>query len=66
MLLATQTAFTVQAVALWALVASGAVQLWMVWALALLYGFINVVDNPSRQSFVMEMAGVTIWPTPSP
>ena len=29
----------------------------MVWALALAYGFINVLDNPSRQSFVMEMAG---------
>jgi MFS family permease len=56
-LLVTQTAFSVQAVALWALVASGSVQLWMVWALALLYGFINVLDNPSRQSFVMEMAG---------
>ena len=29
----------------------------MVWALALAYGFINVFDNPSRQSFVMEMVG---------
>src|SRR5664279_6182123 len=56
-LLVTQTAFTVQAAVLWMLVASGSVQLWMVWALALLYGFINVLDNPSRQSFVMEMAG---------
>ena len=56
-LLFTQTAFAVQALVLWALVASGSVQLWMVWALALLYGFINVLDNPSRQSFVMEMAG---------
>ena len=56
-LLVTQTAFTVQAAALWVLVASGSVQLWMVWALATLYGFINVLDNPSRQSFVMEMAG---------
>ncbi|HZL64420.1 MAG TPA: MFS transporter [Thermoleophilia bacterium] len=56
-LLVTQTAFAVQAAVLWILVASGSVQLWMVWALALLYGFINVLDNPSRQSFVMEMAG---------
>jgi len=56
-LLATQTAFTVQATVLFALVASGAVRLWMVWALALLYGFINVVDNPSRQSFAVEMVG---------
>ena len=56
-LLVTQTAFTAQATVLWLLVASGSVHLWMVWALALLYGFINVLDNPSRQSFVMEMAG---------
>ena len=42
---------------LFALVASGAVRLWMVWALALVYGFINVVDNPSRQSFAVEMVG---------
>jgi len=56
-LLATQTAFTVQATVLWVLVASGSVRLWMVWALALAYGFINVVDNPSRQSFAFEMVG---------
>ena len=56
-LLVTQTAFTAQAAVLWLLVASGSVRLWMVWALALAYGFINVADNPSRQSFVVEMAG---------
>src|SRR5664280_3679546 len=33
-LLVTQTAFAVQAAVLWMLVASGSVQLWMVWALA--------------------------------
>ena len=56
-LLVTQTAFTVQATVLWVLVANGSVRLWMVWALASLMGFINVLDNPSRQSFVVEMAG---------
>ena len=56
-LLVTQTAFTAQATVLWLLVASGSVRLWMVWVLASLYGFINVADNPSRQSFVVEMAG---------
>ena len=56
-LLVTQTAFTAQAAVLFALVASGAVRLWMVWVLALIYGFINVVDNPSRQSFAVEMVG---------
>ena len=56
-LVATQTAFTVQAVALFAIVVTGAVQLWMVWALALMMGLINAIDNPSRQSFVVEMVG---------
>jgi MFS family permease len=56
-LLVTQTAFTAQAAVLGLLVASGSVRLWMVWALASLYGFINVIDNPSRQSFVVEMVG---------
>src|SRR5674476_1615542 len=45
-LLVTQTAFTAQATVLWLLVASGSVRLWMVWTLALVYGFINVLDNP--------------------
>jgi len=56
-LLVTQVAFTVQALTMWALVAAGSVQLWMVWALALVYGLINVVDNPTRQSFAVEMVG---------
>ena len=56
-LLATQTAFTVQAAVLWLVVASGSASLWVVWTLALVYGFINVFDNPSRQSFAVEMAG---------
>ncbi len=56
-LLVTQTAFTLQAAALWLIVATGAVQLWMVWALALTMGVINAADNPSRQSFAVEMVG---------
>jgi MFS family permease len=61
-LLVTQTAFTMQAFALWIVVANGSVQVWMVWLLALLYGFINVADNPARQAFVMEMAGADDLP----
>ncbi len=57
LLLATEVAFTAQAAALWAITASGSVRLWMVWALALVYGIINAVDNPARQSFVVEMTG---------
>ena len=56
-LMVTQTVFTVQALAMWLVVATGAVQLWMVWALALAMGLINVFDNPARQSFAIEMVG---------
>jgi len=56
-LIATQALFMLQALAMFAVVAGGAVQLWMVWALALAMGFINVFDNPARQSFAMDMVG---------
>jgi MFS family permease len=53
----TQTAAAVLAVALGALVASGAVEVWMVYALAACFGLVLVVDNPTRQTFVHEMVG---------
>jgi MFS family permease len=56
-LLITQSAFLLQSAALSALVFAGATRLWMVWILASFYGLINVVDNPTRQTFVMEMVG---------
>lgn len=54
-LIATQTAFGVLAVALWALVATDVVTLWMVYALSFLQGVVTAVDNPARQSFYAEM-----------
>jgi MFS family permease len=45
------------AVVLGALVATGAVELWMVYALALGLGFVYVIDNPTRQAFVHDMVG---------
>ena len=56
-LMATQALFMLQALVIWLVVATGVVQLWMVWALALAMGLINVFDNPSRQSFAIEMVG---------
>jgi len=56
-LMVTQVLFLVQALALWLVVATGVVQLWMVWTLAVTLGFINVFDNPARQSFAIEMVG---------
>ncbi len=56
-LIGTQTAALVQALVIGLLTLTGVVQLWMVWMLALVLGFINVVDNPTRQSFAVEMVG---------
>jgi MFS family permease len=56
-LMGTQTAAGLLAVVLAILTVTGAVRLWQVFLLALLLGFVNVVDNPSRQSFVVEMVG---------
>ena len=53
----TQTAMAVPALSLFALYASGVVEPWMVFALVFLRGSINAVDNPTRQSFVIEMVG---------
>jgi len=39
------------------LVLAGLAQLWMVFALAVVNGFVKVFDNPTRQVFVREMVG---------
>jgi MFS family permease len=36
---------------------AGVVELWMVYALSAGFGAITALDNPSRQTFVMEMVG---------
>src|SRR5579883_608402 len=56
-LLCTQSAAMVQATILWILVASGHVQIWQVYVLALMLGLTNCLDMPTRQAFVVEMVG---------
>ncbi|GAC1448194.1 MAG: MFS transporter [Ktedonobacterales bacterium] len=56
-LLWTQAAAMTQALLLWALSATGAVQLWHVYALALLLGLTNSLDQPARSAFVIELVG---------
>ncbi|MDZ4719285.1 MAG: MFS transporter [Roseiflexaceae bacterium] len=53
----TQVAALIQAVIFATLVATGAIQLWHVYILALLQGIITAIDNPVRQSFVVELVG---------
>jgi MFS family permease len=56
-LLFTQSAAMIQALLLWALVASGTVQLWHIYVLAMLLGLTNSLDKPARAAFVIEMVG---------
>lgn len=57
LLIATQIMSGVQALVLWALVATGNVELWMVYLLALGLGFVLVFDNPVRQTMSIELVG---------
>ena len=56
-LVATQALFGVLALALFVLIAADVVTLWMVYALSLVTGVVNAFDNPTRQSFYVEMVG---------
>src|SRR6266571_291282 len=56
-LLATQAAMGGLALVLGVLALTGVVQIWQVYALALALGVVTVVDNPTRQSFAVEMVG---------
>jgi MFS family permease len=56
-LMITQPLMALPALALWALVATGSVEPWMVYALVLVRGVANAFDNPARQSFVIELVG---------
>jgi MFS family permease len=57
LLLATQALMAIPAVALFAVTAAGVAEAWMVMAAVFLMGTVNAVDNPTRQSFVVEMVG---------
>ena len=57
LLMLSQTAMGLVAVALWALTASGVITIEMIYALTFLAGCATALDNPARQSFVTEMVG---------
>ena len=56
-LLVTQSAAMLQALLLWALIATGTIQLWHLYVLAMLLGLTKSLDTPVRQAFVVEMVG---------
>jgi MFS family permease len=53
----TQTLFGLLALILGLLVVTHTVHLWMIYIFAVALGFVTVADNPSRQTFVVEMVG---------
>lgn len=57
LLILTQGALGLCGLALAALTLSGQVQVWHVYLIAFLLGVVTVVDNPTRQAFVVEMVG---------
>lgn len=57
LLFITQVASGALALILGVLVATDTVTLWMVYILASALGFVNAVDNPTRQTFVFELVG---------
>jgi MFS family permease len=56
-LVITQSLLMFQATIFGVLVATGLVQLWQVYVLAVVQGVITAVDNPLRQAFLYEMVG---------
>jgi MFS family permease len=57
LLITTQALMAIPAVGLFAVTAAGVVTPWMVYLAVFAMGAVNAIDNPTRQSFVIEMVG---------
>jgi MFS family permease len=57
LLIATQALMAIPALGLFAVTATGLAVPWMVYLAVFAMGSVNAVDNPTRQSFVIEMVG---------
>lgn len=53
----TQAASGVLALGMSALIFTGAIEIWMVYVAAVLFGVVDVLDRPLRQTFMHEMVG---------
>lgn len=53
----TQVAYCLLTVPMWLLVATGVVEVWMVFLQSFLLGIVSAIDMPVRQSFYLEMVG---------
>jgi MFS family permease len=57
LLMVTQALMAIPAIGLFAVTETGVVTPWMVYLAVFAMGAVNAVDNPTRQSFVIEMVG---------
>jgi MFS family permease len=57
LLIGTQATLAIQATILAVLTSSGMITIPLIYALAVVQGLANTLDNPTRQAFVMEMVG---------
>jgi MFS family permease len=57
LLIVTQALMAIPAIGLFAVTATGVAAPWMVYLAVFAMGSVNAVDNPTRQSFVIEMVG---------
>ncbi|HVQ59749.1 MAG TPA: MFS transporter [Solirubrobacterales bacterium] len=57
LLMVTQALMAIPAFFLFVVTATGVVEPWMVYLTVFGFGLVNAVDNPTRQSFVIEMVG---------
>ncbi len=57
MMIGLQSAMGVQALILGVLTVTGEVRVWQIGVLAMLLGLNNAFENPSRQSFMLELVG---------
>ncbi|HHW58304.1 MAG TPA: MFS transporter [Clostridia bacterium] len=57
LILFTQTSFAISAFILATLTALKIINYWQILALALFNGFLNTIDTPARQSFIIDLVG---------
>ena len=56
-LISTQSTYALLALVMATLIGTHVIELWMVYVLSVATGFVTAIDNPSRQSFYVEMVG---------
>ena len=62
LLIATQSALALLAIAIGVLIATRLIQLWIIWLAALLLGLIMSIDRPALLSFVKDLVGESELP----